>query len=87
MTTLNVQHLQGLNEVIGQVTGVRVRETVPDTILQEADAVELIDLPPDELLERLRAGKIVVNDRARRAVETFFRKQNLVALRELAERH
>jgi two-component system sensor histidine kinase KdpD len=86
MTTLNVQHLQGLNEVIEQVTGVRVRETVPDTILQQADAVELIDLPPDELLERLRAGKIVVNEQAQRALATFFRKQNLVALRELALR-
>jgi two-component system sensor histidine kinase KdpD len=86
MTTLNVQHLQGLNDVIEQVTGVRVRETIPDTILQEADAVELVDLPPDELLERLRAGKIVVNEQAQRAVATFFRKQNLVALRELALR-
>ena len=86
MTTINVQHLQGLNEVVEQVTGVRVRETVPDTLLQDADAVELVDLPPDELLERLRAGKVVVNEQAQRAVVTFFRKQNLVALRELAIR-
>jgi len=86
MTTLNVQHLEGLNKVVEQVTSIRVRETVPDAILQQADAIELIDLPPDALLERLRTGKIVVNEQAQRALATFFRKQNLIALRELAIR-
>ena len=85
-TTLNVQHIESLNDVVAQVTGVIVRETVPDRMLEEATEVRLIDLPPDELLERLGDGKVYVAERAGRAVENFFRKGNLIALRELALR-
>jgi two-component system sensor histidine kinase KdpD len=84
--TLNVQHIESLNDVVAQVTGVVVRETVPDRMLEEASEVRLIDLPPDELLERLAEGKVYVPDQAERAVENFFRKGNLIALRELALR-
>jgi two-component system sensor histidine kinase KdpD len=84
--TLNVQHIDSLNEVVAQITGVVVRETVPDRVLEEATEVRLIDLPPDELLERLQEGKVYIPDQARRAVESFFRKGNLIALRELALR-
>jgi len=85
-TTVNVQHLESLNDVVAQITGVRQRETVPDRIFHEADEVELIDLPPDDLLARLRAGKIYISEDARVAVERFFRRGNLLALRELALR-
>jgi len=85
-TTLNVQHLESLNDLIFQVTGVRQRETLPDRIFDEADDIELIDLPPDDLLARLRAGKIYIADQAANAVERFFRTQNLLALREIALR-
>lgn len=85
-TTLNVQHLESLNDVIAQITGVTVRETVPDSIVENADEVELVDLPPDVLLERMREGKVYVPDMARQAVTNFFRKSNLTALRELALR-
>jgi two-component system, OmpR family, sensor histidine kinase KdpD len=85
-TTVNVQHLESLNDVVAQITGVLVRETVPDSILDQADDVELVDLPPDELLQRLREGKVYVPEQARRALEHFFRKGNLIALRELALR-
>ena len=85
-TTVNVQHLESLNDVVAQITGVLVRETVPDSILDQADEVELIDLPPDELLQRLREGKVYVPEQARRALDDFFRKGNLIALRELALR-
>ena len=85
-TTVNVQHLESLNDVIAGITGVRQQETVPDRILDEADEIELIDLPPDDLLARLKAGKIYVGDQAGTAVERFFRKPNLIALRELALR-
>jgi len=85
-TTLNVQHLESLNDLVAQVTGVVVRETVPDSVLETADDVELIDLPPDELLARLREGKVYVPPQAERAMASFFRKANLVALRELALR-
>jgi two-component system, OmpR family, sensor histidine kinase KdpD len=84
--TLNVQHLESLNDVVAQVTGIVVRETVPDHIFEEASEVRLIDLPPDELLERLSEGKVYVPDQAQRAAENFFRKGNLIALRELALR-
>src|SRR6202034_679125 len=83
---LNVQHIDSLNDVVAQITGVVVRETVPDRVLEEASEVRLIDLPPDELLERLQEGKVYVPDQARRAVDSFFRKGNLIALRELALR-
>ena len=85
-TTLNVQHLESLNDVVGQITGVRVNETVPDTFFETADEVELIDLPPDELLGRLREGKVYVPQQVERALANFFKKGNLIALREMALR-
>ncbi|VVE87405.1 two-component system sensor histidine kinase KdbD [Pandoraea bronchicola] len=85
-TTLNVQHLERLNDVVGQITGIRVWETVPDRIFDLADEVKLVDLPPDELLERMREGKVYMAAQAERAVRNFFRKGNLIALRELALR-
>ncbi|MBN8628125.1 MAG: sensor histidine kinase KdpD [Planctomycetes bacterium] len=85
-TTLNVQHVESLNDVVAQVTTVPVRETVPDRVFEEADEVELVDLAPDDLIDRLREGKVYVPDQARRAIENFFRKGNLIALRELSLR-
>jgi two-component system sensor histidine kinase KdpD len=85
-TTMNVQHVESLNDVIAKITGVVVRETVPDSVLEQADDVELIDLPPDDLLERFREGKVYVPDQAQEAIRNFFRKGNLIALRELALR-
>jgi two-component system sensor histidine kinase KdpD len=85
-STLNIQHLESLNDVVAQITGVIVRETVPDRILDEAAELELVDLPPDELVQRLREGKVYVPDQAARAVHKFFRKGNLTALRELTMR-
>lgn len=88
-TTLNVQHLESINDVVTQITGVPVRETVPDSIFDNADEVELVDLPAEVLHERLRAGKVYLGENAARAVDPsdgFFRKGNLTALRELALR-
>jgi two-component system sensor histidine kinase KdpD len=85
-TTLNVQHLESLNDVVGGITNVRVWETVPDTVFDDADEVVLVDIPADELLERLKAGKVYVPQQAERAANNFFRKGNLMALRELALR-
>ncbi len=85
-TTVNVQHLESLNDVVAQITGIRVRETVPDSVLEQADEVELIDLPPDDLLQRLKEGKVYVPEQVQRAMQNFFRKGNLIALRELALR-
>src|SRR5665213_1329067 len=85
-TTLNIQHLESLNDVVQKITKVRVRETVPDTVFDKADEIVLVDFPPDELLKRLAEGKIYVQDTAARAVDNFFRPQNLTALRELALR-
>jgi two-component system sensor histidine kinase KdpD len=85
-TTVNIQHLESLNDVVAQMTGVRQRETVPDRIFEQADEVELIDLPPDDLLARLKAGKVYVPAEIATAVERFFRKPNLMALRELSLR-
>ncbi|HVT33856.1 MAG TPA: sensor histidine kinase KdpD, partial [Rhodanobacteraceae bacterium] len=85
-TTVNVQHLESLHDVVAQITGVDVRETVPDRVFAGADEVELVDLPPDELLERLAEGKVYVPDKARHAAQNFFRKGNLIALRQLALR-
>ncbi|MBL8266469.1 universal stress protein, partial [Steroidobacter sp.] len=85
-TTVNVQHLESLNDLVAQITGVRQRETIPDRIFAEADEVELIDLPPDDLLGRLKAGRIYLAEEARTAADRFFRKSNLIALRELALR-
>jgi two-component system sensor histidine kinase KdpD len=85
-TTLNVQHIESLNDVIAQITGVVVRETIPDDVFFRADEVELIDLTPDELLVRLREGKVYIPVQAERAMRNFFQKANLTALRELALR-
>jgi two-component system sensor histidine kinase KdpD len=85
-TTLNVQHLESLNDVVTGITGVRQKETIPDRIFDEADEVELIDLPPNDLLARLKAGKVYGSDQAATATARFFREPNLLALRELALR-
>ena len=85
-TTFNIQHLESLNDVVAQVTGVIVRETVPDRIIDQASEIEVIDLPPDELLSRLQEGKVYIPEQAARAIQRFFRKGNLTALREMAFR-
>src|SRR5215468_3231755 len=85
-TTVNIQHIESLNDVVAQITRVRVRETVPDTIFDRADAVELVDLTPDDLIQRLKEGKVYVPKQAERALEHFFSPANLTALRELALR-
>ncbi len=85
-TTLNIQHLESLNDVVQQITKVRVRETVPDRVFENADEIVLVDFPPDELMKRLAEGKVYVQDTAARAVQNFFKPQNLIALRELALR-
>ncbi|WP_084545011.1 DUF4118 domain-containing protein [Derxia gummosa] len=85
-TTLNVQHLDSLNDIVGGITGVRVRETLPDRVFDGADEVVMVDLPPDELLARLKAGKVYLGEQAGQAAAHFFRKGNLLALRELALR-
>jgi two-component system sensor histidine kinase KdpD len=85
-TTVNVQHLESLNDVVGGITGIRVSETLPDTVFDKADEVVLVDIPADELLSRLKAGKVYQSQQAERASTNFFRKGNLIALRELALR-
>ncbi len=85
-TTLNVQHLDSLNDIVGGIIGVRVRETVPDRVFDAAADVVLVDLPPDDLLARLDAGKVYLPVSANHARQNFFRKGNLIALRELALR-
>jgi len=85
-TAMNVQHLESLNDVVGKITGVVVRETVPDSAFDRADQVELVDLPAEELIKRLEEGKVYVPDQAAQAVQKFFRPGNLIALRELALR-
>ncbi|MDH6160714.1 two-component system sensor histidine kinase KdpD [Leclercia adecarboxylata] len=85
-TTVNVQHLESLNDVVSGVTGIQVRETVPDPFFDAADEVVLVDLPPDDLRQRLHEGKVYIAGQAERAIEHFFRKGNLIALRELALR-
>jgi two-component system sensor histidine kinase KdpD len=85
-TTVNVQHLESLNDVVSQITGINVRETIPDFLLDRADEIELIDLPPDDLIQRLKEGKVYMPELAAAAIENFFRKGNLIALRELALR-
>ncbi|MYM26648.1 two-component system sensor histidine kinase KdbD, partial [Duganella sp. FT135W] len=86
LSTVNVQHLESLNDVVGGITGIRVAETVPDTVFDQADEVVLVDLPADELLARLQGGKVYQAAQAERASKNFFRKGNLIALRELALR-
>ena len=85
-TTVNVQHLESLNDVVGGITGIRVRETLPDRVFDQADEVVMVDLPPDELLQRLKEGKVYLPHQAEHAIRNFFRKGNLIALRELALR-
>lgn len=85
-STLNVQHLESLNDIVGQITGIRVRETIPDKVFDNADDIVLVDLPPDELIQRLKEGKVYLPEQAKRASRHFFRKGNLIALRELALR-
>ncbi|MET0341338.1 MAG: sensor histidine kinase KdpD [Polyangiales bacterium] len=86
LTTLNVQHVESLNDVVAQITNVQVRETVPDAILDRADEVELVDISPEQLLQRLREGKVYVPEQAAQATAHFFQRGNLLALRELALR-
>lgn len=84
LTTLNIQHLESLNDVVESITGVKVRERIPDEVLDEADEIILVDISPEELRERLEQGKIYPSDSARRALEHFFRPGNLSALREMS---
>ncbi|MDR3514763.1 MAG: sensor histidine kinase KdpD [Azospirillaceae bacterium] len=86
-STLNIQHLESLNDVVARIANVRVRETIPDSVLQKAAEIEVIDLAPQELLQRLNEGKVYVPEQARRAMHHFFSPGNLTALRELALRH
>ena len=85
-SALNVQHLESLNDTVGTITGIRVYETVPDTVLESADEIVLVDVTPDELMARLKAGKVYLPQQAERAAKNFFRKGNLIALREIALR-
>ena len=85
-TTVNVQHLESLNDTIAGITGVLVRERIPDSVFDEADQVEMVDIEPEELLERLKAGKIYKEKQADRALSNFFTKDNLISLREIALR-
>jgi two-component system sensor histidine kinase KdpD len=86
LSTVNVQHIESLNDIVGGITGIRVAETVPDHVFGKANEVVLVDLPPDDLLVRLKEGKVYLPDQAERAIQNFFRKGNLIALRELALR-
>jgi len=86
-TTLNVQHCESANDIVAQVTGIVVRETVPDTFIEQADEIELIDLPTEELLKRLKEGKVYLGEQAQAATEHFFQPGNLIALRQLALRY
>jgi len=85
-TTLNVQHIESLNDVVSQIIHTRIKETIPDSMLEVADTIELVDLPPEDLLMRLHEGKVYFPEQAKLAVEHFFRKGNLIALREIALR-
>ncbi len=85
-TTLNIQHLESLNDVVRRITGVTVSETVPDKVLERADEVVVVDLTPEELIRRLKEGKVYLPENARRAIDQFFKPSNLTALRELALR-
>ncbi|NTV36462.1 MAG: sensor histidine kinase KdpD, partial [Anaerolineaceae bacterium] len=85
-TTVNIQHFESMNDVVRQITGVTVHETIPDRLMDEASEIEVIDLPPDELIARMKEGKVYIPDQAARAIEKFFRKGNLTALREISLR-
>jgi two-component system sensor histidine kinase KdpD len=86
-STINIQHIESLNDVVAQITGVRVRETVPDGVLERADEIKLVDLPPEDLIKRLEEGKVYLGPQAERALSHYFTPGNLTALRELALRH
>ncbi|MEC4590641.1 MULTISPECIES: sensor histidine kinase [Nitrospirillum] len=86
LTTLNIQHVESLNDVVAQITRIRVRETVPDSVLEMADEIEVIDLPPQDLIKRLNEGKVYIREQAQRALKHYFSPGNLTALRELALR-
>src|SRR5246127_3560535 len=86
MTTMNLQHLESLNDQIWQISGIRVRETVPDWVINQADEVVMVDVTPEALINRLRRGVVYAPDKASRALENFFKEQTLTALRELALR-
>jgi len=86
-TTLNVQHFESLNDVIEKITGIRTQETLPDTFLDRADEVQVVDIPLEELFERLKEGKVYIPAQAQRAIDNFFQRGNLVALRELMLTH
>jgi two-component system, OmpR family, sensor histidine kinase KdpD len=86
-TTLNVQHFESLNDVVEKITGIRMRETLPDTFLDRADEVQVVDIPLEELFERLKEGKVYIPQQAQRAIDNFFQRGNLVALRELMLTH
>src|ERR1700722_2932619 len=85
-TTLNIQHVESLNDVVAQITRIRVRETVPDSVLDAAHEIELVDLTPEDLIQRLKEGKVYIRDQAERATRHYFQPGNLTALRELALR-
>lgn len=86
-TTVNIQHIESINDIVRQITGVEVKETVPDRIIEMADKIELVDLPIDELIERMHEGKVYIPEKAEQAMAKFFRRRNLVALRELSLRY
>ena len=86
-TTMNIQHIESLRDVVAQITGVFVQETVPDAFLERADEIELVDIPPEQLQQRLHDGKVYVPEKIDQALQGFFKKGNLLALRELALRH
>ena len=85
-TTVNIQHFESLNDIVSQITGIAIRETVPDSLLDRAEEIRLVDIPPEELLERLREGKVYIPEQAAMAMERFFQPGNLMALRELSLR-
>jgi two-component system sensor histidine kinase KdpD len=85
-TTMNIQHLESLQDVVHRITGIRVHETVPDKVLETADEIVVVDLPPEELIQRLKEGKVYLPENAKRAIDQFFKPSNLTALRELALR-
>jgi len=85
-TTVNIQHIESLNDIIAQITGIIVRETVPDHILEQADSIQLVDIPPEELIKRLKEGKVYIPNQAEQALKKFFRTGNINALRELSLR-
>ena len=86
-TTLNIQHIESIKDIVQQITGVDVKETVPDRIVELADMIELVDIPIEELLSRLKEGKVYIPEKAKQAMKTFFTEKNLVALREMALRY